>query len=352
MRHKRYIVGPIYDLVFFIFTPILSLAVGWLMSHSFFQKQIHLLDRREPFYWMFYITLTQAHLLVTVTRTHLNRAIFRRYWFRFTVLPVVLFASILMSGLVAAGAFVLMTFWDVYHSSMQTFGLARIYGAKAGEFPTERRWADLLLNLLLYAGPVFGGAMLINHLASFAIFGAVPAITISAIFFDPKNLLALPEGVMRHQHSIRNLLLIVGTTGVAAYVLDALCRCRSGRPFPWQKTALLLSSGITSVLAWGFNTFGMAFLIVNVFHAVQYFALVWSTEKQNLAKLTHAGASAMRLVMVFGGFLAVPFIIALMLVVDFNKFTFSALIVCALMHFWWDGFIWSVRKQQHLEVNA
>ena len=69
----------------------------------------------------------------------------------------------MLSGLVAAAAFVLMTFWDVYDSSMQTFGLARIYGSKAGESPHERRWADLTVNLLLYAGPVFGGAMLVNH---------------------------------------------------------------------------------------------------------------------------------------------------------------------------------------------
>jgi hypothetical protein len=140
VRRNGYIVGPVNDSVLFIFTPLLALGIGWIMSHPLFQKEIHLADRREPFYWMFYITLTQAHLLVTVTRTHLNRAVFRRHWFRFTVLPVLLFASIVMSGLVAAGAFVVMTFWDVYHSSMQTFGLARIYGAKAGELPTERRW--------------------------------------------------------------------------------------------------------------------------------------------------------------------------------------------------------------------
>jgi hypothetical protein len=66
----------------------------------------------------------------------------------------------------------------------------------------------------------------------------------------------------------------------------------------------------------------VAFLIVNVFQAVQYFALVWSTEKRNRANLTHAGASAMRRVMVFAGFLAVRFIIVLMLVVNLNKITF------------------------------
>ncbi len=352
VRRKAYIVGPVFDSVLFIFTPLLSLGLGWIMSHQIFQKQVHFVDRREPLYWMFYITLTQAHLIVTVARTHANRAVFRKYWLRFTVVPVGLFASIMLSGFVAAAGFVLMTFWDVYHSSMQTFGLARIYGAKAGELPHDRRWADLMLNLLLYAGPVFGGAMLVNHLASFATFSNLEPISVGAILFDPSRLVAVPESVLTYQHSIKSLLLTVGAVGILAYVSDSLRRYRAGKPFPWQKTALLLSTGITSVVAWGFNSFGMAFLIVNVFHAVQYFALVWTTEKRNLAMVAYATESHIRMAILFAAFLLAPIGLALVLIATFNRAAFAVLIVCALMHFWWDGFIWSVRKKQHLEVAA
>src|SRR5438445_10581735 len=84
LRRNCYIVGPIYDSILFSFTPVLSLVIGWMMSHPLFQRHVHLVDRREPFYWMFYITLTQSHLIVTVARTHANRSVFQKYWLRFT----------------------------------------------------------------------------------------------------------------------------------------------------------------------------------------------------------------------------------------------------------------------------
>jgi hypothetical protein len=55
---------------------------------------------------------------------------------------------------------VLATFWDVYHSALQTFGFARIYDRKAGNDPMVGRRLDWHLNQLLYAGrraPSTGG---------------------------------------------------------------------------------------------------------------------------------------------------------------------------------------------------
>ncbi len=56
-----------------------------------------------------------------------------------------------------------------------------------------------------------------------------------------------------------------------------------------------MSTGLVSIYTWGFNTWGEAFFIMNVFHAVQYFGIV---------------------------------------------------LVMSIMHFWYDGFIWSVQKKQ------
>ena len=68
--------------------------------------------------------------------------------------------------------------------------------------------------------------------------------------------------------------------------------------------------------------------------------------------VAYATESHIRMAILFAAFLLAPIGLALVLIATFNRAAFAVLIVCALMHFWWDGFIWSVRKKQHLEVAA
>jgi hypothetical protein len=49
---------------------------------------------------------------------------------------------------------------------MQTFGLARLYARRAGNDVTAGRTMDLMLNHVLYAGPILAGAGLLIHLRS------------------------------------------------------------------------------------------------------------------------------------------------------------------------------------------
>ena len=102
----------------------------------------------------------------------------------------------------------------------------------------------------------------------------------------------------------------------------------------------MLSTGGCSIVAWGFNTWGEAFFVMNLFHAVQYLALVWWSEGRRLARgrLRHTGA----LTIFFGGTLAYGFFAA---TVDAEHHAlWSLTIVVSLMHFWYDAFVWSVRR--------
>ena len=62
---------------------------------------------------------------------------------------------------------VLNTWWDAYHSACQTFGFTRMYDAKIGDALAEMRRLDRVLCVLLYMGPIIGGATLIQHLSTF-----------------------------------------------------------------------------------------------------------------------------------------------------------------------------------------
>lgn len=108
-----------------------------------------------------------AHLALVVFHSHANPVIFRSYPLRFTLVPIVLFLAMWSSPWRAVSVSALVTWWDVYHSGLQTFGLGRIYDSRASNPAELRRRLDWGLNLLLYVGPIPGGATLIAHVGDF-----------------------------------------------------------------------------------------------------------------------------------------------------------------------------------------
>jgi hypothetical protein len=113
----------------------------------------------------------------------------------------------------------------------------------------------------------------------------------------------------------------------------------------------LVSTAVTSIYAWYFNSFGLAFVVANLFHALQYYGIIYWQEKDNLGRAlrlrTPAISRAGALVLIVGvgasyGLFAAG--------VDRNlasaRWPWSLAVTVALMHFWYDGFIWSVRKRE------
>ena len=101
---------------------------------------------------------------------------------------------------------------------------------------------------------------------------------------------------------------------------------------------LFVSTTIACIFAWGFNSFAMGYLIANLFHAVQYYALVWVLEGPSVRRVL-PGPAPFRLAV----YLILPTFLGLLSVALDSHLARVLIMVCALMHFWWDGFIWSVR---------
>jgi hypothetical protein len=148
---------------------------------------------------------------------------------------------------------------------------------------------------------------------------------------------------------IRSLIFLVGIPFLGIYVLAYRRLAINGYKGSWQKVMLLTSTGACSIYTLGFNSFGQAFFIMNFFHALQYFALVWWSEKKSMSqifRLDETGTRRMRTLFLFllitfcyGAFKAA-------LPADSPRYLLAFALVCSIMHFWWDGFIWSVRKKQ------
>ena len=336
-----FISGPIFDIVCFITAPLLAVvvvipfvALSSLNSRLFIG--VNVVSLRD----VFIHAVIFSHLFLVFFRSHMNGAIFRLFPLRFVVAPIALFGMIYGSNVALVGVGVLAIWWDVYHSSMQTFGLGRIYDMRKGNDLRIGRRLDQVLNLVMYTGPILGGASLVAHLDN----------TKQA---DVANQY-LPQ-LFRHvpfeaSQASRYLTLAVLTFSLPflAYYFFAYWRFyRQGYAVSLQKVFLYAILALVSLVCWGFDSFGEAFFVMNFFHAFQYFAIVWHQEGDNITR-------RFRLSRVPRG---KELSLALFLLLGISYGVWSGLharshaaicvlLVVSILHFWYDGFVWSVRKGQ------
>jgi len=336
-----YIRSPGYDWFWFVLSPLWAIVIGWLMTAWLFQATVNILDTTETTAFFLYMALTQAHLLITAYRTHFNGVVRQRFFWRFTTVPVLLLAAALVSNWAFTCLFVLMVFWDVYHSAMQVFGFARIYDRKAGNDPEAGRTADYLLCCLMYIGPVFAGALFLDHVRAFGSFSEVETVEIFGLLISGQGLAEVPGHAATYADEIRQLMFGATAACLLFYGWTQYRLYRNGYRMPLPKIIMFASTAVACITAWGFNSFAMGYLIANTFHAIQYFALIWVLEERSISNTLHLQGIARLLC-----YVAIPLAVALFLVASGAREVQALLMICALMHFWWDSFIWSVRSDQ------
>ncbi|MRG97907.1 hypothetical protein [Polyangium spumosum] len=336
---SAYIAGPVYDWVFFLLPPIASVLVGALVSGTWIaDDRFWLAGKRVTWSALLLGVVVNAHLVAVFVRSHLNPDVFPRHRFRFLVVPIAAFAAMMTSMWAVVITTVLVTFWDVYHSALQTFGLGRIYERNQGNDPTALRGLDLGLNLLLYAGPIVSGATMLTHFQRFELFEDVGALFLTEI----------PVVMATHQRSVALAVILGGGLFLAYYVLAYVRLARRGHAVSFPKVFLLVTTGICSIWAWGWNPFGQAFLIMNLFHAVQYFGLVWWSERRVLVERLGLRRSRAGAPIAAAVFVSVTLAYGALAEItsDESRAMWSLVQTVALMHFFYDGFVWSVRKRQ------
>jgi len=273
-----------------------------------------------------------AHLVIVFFRSHGNAEVRARHPFRFWIVPPALLALLILSGPARTAAAALAVWWDVYHSSLQTFGLARIFDRNAGNDPEAGRTLDLLLNLFLYVGPILCGATLLFH--------ASPLYSLDG--GEWVRALAL------HQPRVRFYIVIAGLLFLVLYLEVYAALVEKGYRPPREKIALQLGTAAVSLFAWGFNPLGMALFIMNFFHAWQYFALVWRYERENIGAVLRTPSGPRGRGLAFAGLVGGGFLYGSVFGVlgELSSTALAVTLAVSLLHFWYDGFVWSVRKKQ------
>lgn len=338
-RRSPYIAGPLYDWIFFLLPPVVGLALGALLADTRF-------NLKPTWFGDHYLTpaalalgaLINAHLVAVVFRSHLNPGIFRLHPARFIAAPLLLYSAMMASEWVMVFVTVLVVFWDIYHSGLQTFGLGRIYDRNHGNDPAAGRRLDISLNHLLYAGPIVGGAVMLAHFDKFELFEEVGSPSLAAI----------PEFMRANQRYFTWSLAAAGALFLAFYITSYVRLARRGYRASPLKIYLVVSTGLCSIVAWGFNPWGQAFFIMNFFHAVQYLGLVWWSEGEHIRKLLRVGGSGVGKAITAALFVGIVLSYGVWAHLQQGRVRSFWCItqVVSVMHFWYDGFIWSVRRRQ------
>jgi len=326
--------GARFDALLLWGSPMLALIAvyGWLGAARAFSPliRVHLTSTLV----VGSLLITYAHLFAVLPRAYLNREVFKANRLRLTLVPLLLITGVMLSPTLFAAAVALGVFWDIHHTAMQNFGLSRIYDMKAGNDPQYLRATDLRLNWMLYVGPLMAGAAFSYHVDSLR---QLDRLGIGEIAQLP----GLVEGHLR----------LFGAVAVAAWAvillwaaLDYRRAIAAGYRMPAHKLALLITTSLVSIIAWGFSSPLVALASINIYHATQYFALVWLKEGERMSRWAKV-KPRLALDLFLGGCLLAGIFYQLAAQANI-RWLLAPFIACSLLHFWFDGFVWSVRKRQ------
>jgi hypothetical protein len=153
------------------------------------------------------------------------------------------------------------------------------------------------------------------------------------------------------QSAIAWSLLVAGACFLVYYVHAFRKLSRDeGYRFSRQKLLMLVTTGCVSFYAWGFLHPAGAFFVSNFFHGLQYFAMVWWSEKRNMTRTFGLSRFVFGQLVTLSAYLLIIFSVGVWYKVyathGASMAAASIATVISLMHFWYDGFIWSVQKRQ------
>ena len=282
--------------------------------------------------------LASGHLLPTFLRTYADRRLTRLYPVRFFVIPPLLFAAFVLSVVYNIACFNLLVLsWGFWHGLMQTYGVGRIYQAKAGQ--TNKGNLDWYLCLAWFGFGMLGSEHRSLELLSAGYQSGLPIIAREWMAGFSKTWTLVTMG-LSFVYVVR--LLTISEPGTKPCVLK-LVHYATSFSF-WWVAMTQIANPIIAVGLW------------EIFHDVQYVAVTWAFGNRHLngphiqfwgrwlfSKSLGAMALYTAVILLFG---SVKFLgdhsHTLFIAVAASQF----LVACNVLHFYFDGFIWKIRSQE------
>ena len=334
---QGWIISRQWDLLFFIGTPLISLAALLFASNYFSSADIAL------FVLAFFAV---GHHLPGLMRAYGEKELFLRYKARFIVAPVVITGFVGWSVFNGhLGFFIFLALWDMWHFFMQHYGFMRIYDIKRHKPPKFSARLDWWLTAVWFGYIVAASPhYLINfvercHRYGFSFY----------TWIEPQYVFWLRDGL---------LYLALGLS--ALYIFNAVDQRRRGAPVVWPKLAISATTFATVFYAYiVLEDVILGYAITALAHDIQYFAIVWIYNHGVLKRAEHGARSFFRflfkdgrlrlvlfylfLILAYGGIEATARATENYLIYDIVKVLIAT---SAFLHYYYDGFMWKVRKKE------
>lgn len=244
-NHGPFLYGPWFDRLFLFGTVGIALILGALatLSPAMFVMVV-LVD-----IWLF----ASPHVIATYTRIGSDKARIKKHWFLIFCLPPIVLVLVTMVALAydLGGLFTLYFITQTYHVTRQSFGISRAYRRA----DPQARGHDRLSECLIYLFPLWG---LLHRCAT-----APDSFYGYPIYLPPVDA-ALP-----------------GAMGIAAMVAGAWWVCRQVRlamagRLNTGHSLFVASHLLVCVVAYLWLTdITSGWLVVNIWHNLQYLLFVW-----------------------------------------------------------------------------
>src|SRR6184192_1773572 len=319
------------DLILYVCTPLLLVPIFIAAQGLWAAEDIYLFVAAFG---------AMGHHLPGMIRAYGDRALFQRFRWRFICAPIFLVVVCAAFSVWDLKGIVLVAFvWGVWHGMMQTYGFCRIYDAKVGSFAQLTRRLDFALCGIWFATAVLlSPQRMTDTLESYYSAGGP--------FIPPALLHGAQQGLLA-------LALIIS----AVFLANFIWMWSSGkRPSP-VKLVLL----VTSISFWWYCNNIVASVLVGialfeVFHDVQYLSLVWIYNRKRVESDSSIGGFMrfvfrrsgaligvyVGLVLAYGGLSLSKSYVGIEAV---KRILTGVVTASALLHFYYDGFIWKVREK-------
>lgn len=314
----------------FIGTPALLLPIFALLQARWSAQDIYLFVAAFG---------AMGHHLPGMIRAYGDPALFERFRTRFIVAPILLAGVCIACSLNGVKAIEVVAFvWGVWHGMMQTYGFARIYDAKGSAVASQRARVDFLL-----CATGFAGAILLS---------APRMRTLLDLFYDAGGPLVPTVAIV----AVQWVALVAVALVLVAYLVRHVLDWRRGHGFGFVKHVLLA----TSLGFWWYCNYWVGNILVGialfeVFHDVQYLAIVWLYNGNRVQRDAGVGGF-LRFVFrrsgsMVGVYVGLVFAYGTLAwyagrvpAEGLRQVLLGLVTASALLHFYYDGFIWKVRE--------